>query len=55
MSKIMRPVLWLVVILALGIAVIYLDQTNRLPGFGSGDSGTPTAPKNPNDPFNQIK
>jgi hypothetical protein len=51
----MRPVLWLVIILALGIAVIYLDQTGRFSGLGTPSNSTnPTTPPNP-DPFNQIK
>jgi hypothetical protein len=49
MNKVMRPVLWLVLILALGIAVIYLDQSGRLGSVGSNTPSTPTTPQNPND------
>lgn len=54
MSRVMRPLLALLLVFVVGIGVIYLDQTHKLPSIGSPSSPTPTTPSNPNDPYNNL-
>lgn len=62
MSRVMRPLLILLLIFAIGIFVIYLDQTKQIPWFQNSNNptvtptGKPSNPgNNPQDPYNKLQ
>ncbi len=59
MNKVLRPLFWLLLVFAIGLVVIYLDQTNQIPFLQSSPSVTPTDSKpgktNPgSDPYKNF-
>lgn len=59
MSRVLRPLLILLLIFAIGIFVIYLDQTKQLPWLQNNPTvtptGKPTTPGNTQDPYNKLQ